>query len=147
MHKFHTEDRVPFSPMAHAVLNKVSSKQSLCNKTGTKEKYKLKENSNVKVPEPDEFCKKKKIDVDNYMRLGAESLKKVVESVGHIISQKDEQKVYVSDSDNVDKDISDMLKCAYVGLKQVRSDMRFNCILDVLKVINRYKEQGLQDND
>lgn len=61
--------------------------------------------------------------------------------------KKDEQKVHVSDKDNVDKDISDMLKGAYVGLKQVRSDMRFNCILEVLKVINRYKEQGLQDND
>jgi len=61
------------------------------------------------------------------------------------MSQKTEQKVHISD--NINKDISDMLKCAYVGLKQVRSDMRFTCILEVLKVINRYKEQGLQNND
>jgi len=40
-----------------------------------------------------------------------------------------------------------MLKCAYVGLKQVRSDMRFDCIVDILKVINTYKQQGLQNND
>lgn len=143
MHNFHIEDRVPFSPMAHAVLNKVSSKQAQCNKTEkyTKEKYKQKENSNVKIPEPDEFYKKKNVDMDNYMRSGVQSLQKVAQSVEHIISQKPEQKVHISDSDNVDKDINDMLKCAYVGLKQVKSDMRFNCVLDILKVINKYKEQ------
>jgi len=75
----------------------------------------------------------------------AQSLEKVAQSVGDIISQKTEQKVHISD--NINKDISDMLKCAYVGLKQVKSDMRFTCIFEVLKVINRYKEQELQNND
>jgi len=47
------------------------------------------------------------------MRLGAQSLEKVAQSVGDIISQKAAEKVHVSDSiDNIDKDISDMLKCA-----------------------------------
>jgi len=81
------------------------------------------------------------------MRLYAQSLEKVAQSVGDIISQKTEEKAHISDIDNINKDISDMLKCAYVGLKQVRSDMRFTCILEVLKVINRYKEEGLQNND
>jgi len=98
MPKFCTEDRVPFSPMAHTVLNKFSSKQSLCNKTDTKEKYKQKENSNVKIPEPDKFFKKKKEDIDNYMRSSAQSLEKVAQSVGDIISQKTEQKVHISDN-------------------------------------------------
>jgi len=147
-HKFDTADRVPFSPIAQAALNKVSAKQSIRNETSTEQKYKLKENNNVRVPEPDEFYKKKKLDINSYMRLGAQSLEKVAQSVGDIISQKAAEKVHVSDSiDNIDKDISDMLKCAYVGLKQVRSDMRFDCIVDILKVINTYKQQGLQNND
>ncbi|XP_011687001.1 PREDICTED: uncharacterized protein LOC105449448 [Wasmannia auropunctata] len=141
--EMHIEDRVPFSPMAQTVLNNIPSKQPLCcsNKTGTKEKYKQKENSNIKVPEPDEFCKKKKVDIDNYMRSSVQSLEKMAQSVGDMISRKAEQKVNVSDNDNIDKDISDMLKCAYVGLKQVKSNIRFECILEILKVINRYKDQ------
>ncbi|KYM97829.1 hypothetical protein ALC62_11483 [Cyphomyrmex costatus] len=151
MHKSHTEDRVPLSSTAHAVLNKMSSKQSLFNKTGTLEKYKLKENKNVVVPEPDNFYKKRKVNIDNYIHTSAQSLEKMANTIENIVSQKAVEKAapkaHVSESDDIDKDISDMLKCAYVGLKQVKSDMRFNCIVDVLKVINKYKEQELQNND
>ncbi|XP_018368771.1 PREDICTED: uncharacterized protein LOC108764864 [Trachymyrmex cornetzi] len=151
MCKYHTEDRVPFSSTAHAILNKMSSKQLLFNKIGTMEKYKQKKNKNVVVPEPDNFYKKKKADIDNYMRTSTQSLEKMANTVENIILQKAVEKAasktHVFESDDIDKDISDMLKCAYVGLKQVKSDIRFNCILDVLDVINRYKEQGLRNND
>lgn len=146
IHKSDTDDHVPFSPTAHAVLEKFSSKQSSYKKTCIKEKYKQKENcdANIKVPEPDEFCKKKKVNLDNYMHSSTKSLEKMAQSVEDILLQKTAG--HVSNNDSIDNDTSDMLKCAYIGLKQVRPDKWFDCIVEVLKLINSYKEHG-QTND
>lgn len=81
-------------------MEKISSKLSSCNKIYIKQKYKQKENSNIKVPEPDEFCKKKYLD--NYMRSSAQSVEEVAQ-IGNILSQK--TSVHVSNSGYTDKDI------------------------------------------
>lgn len=152
IHKTDTDahDSVPFSLTAHAILQKLSSKQLPSNKICTKQKYKQKENNNIKVQEPDEFCKKKRVDLDSYMHSSAKSFEKMAQSVGDILSQKavgNKENVSIDkNNDPIDKDVSDMLKCAHIGLKQVKPDKRFECIVEILKLINAYKEQG-QTND
>jgi len=48
------------------------------------------------------------------MCLSAQSLEKVAQSVVDIISQKTEQKVHISDNDNINKEIADMLKYVHM---------------------------------